>query len=54
MGDPDCYEGKCPICTRARDSNRLPQFVQAIEMLVTFGGCPQGAGQTTEVWCSPK
>ena len=39
---PDDCEKKCPICTKAREGKRLARFVQAIEMLVTFGGCPHG------------
>jgi hypothetical protein len=42
MGDPDYCENKCPICTKARQGNRLARLIQAIEMLVTFGGCPHG------------
>jgi hypothetical protein len=40
--DPEFCEKRCPICTRARKGNRVAQFFQAIEMLVTFGGCPWG------------
>jgi hypothetical protein len=40
--DPDFCESRCPICTRARKGNRVARFLQAIEMLVTFGGCPWG------------
>jgi hypothetical protein len=42
MGDPDYCESKCPICTRARQGNRFAQFLQKIELIVTFGGCPHG------------
>lgn len=38
MGDPDVCENKCPICTKAREGNRLAQLVQAIELLVTLPG----------------
>ena len=42
MGNPDFCEKKCPICTKARQGNRLARFLQEVEMLVTFGGCPHG------------
>ncbi len=42
MGDPDFCEKKCPICTKAREGNRFAKFVQTVELLVTFGGCPHG------------
>ncbi len=40
--DPDFCEHRCPVCTRARKGNRLARFLQAIETVVTFGGCPWG------------
>ena len=42
MFDPDYCEKRCPVCTRARKGNRFARFLQAIEMVVTFGGCPWG------------
>jgi len=54
MGDPDFCEKKCPICTRARQGNRLARFVQAIEMLVTFGGCPHGRARQKEYGVRPN
>ena len=42
MFDPDFCELRCPICTRARNGNRVARMFQAIEMAVTFGGCPFG------------
>ena len=48
MGDPDFCEKKCPICTRAREGNRLARFVQSVEMLVTFGGCPPRPSATAK------
>jgi hypothetical protein len=35
-------ESRCPICTRARAGQRLARVLQAIELLLTFGGCPCG------------
>jgi len=43
--DPDFCEHRCPICTRARKGNRFARFLQAIETLITFGGCI-GGGQS--------
>ena len=54
MGDPDYCETKCPICTRARQGNRLARFVQAIEMLVTFGGCPHGRARQKKYGVKPN
>jgi hypothetical protein len=42
MFSPDFCEKRCPICTRARKGNRIARFLQAIEVVVTFGGCPWG------------
>ena len=53
MGDPDYCEKKCPVCTRARAGNRLARFVQTIELLVTFGGCPHGRA-AAQVWSSAQ
>jgi hypothetical protein len=38
--DPDFCEHRCPVCARARKGNRFAQFLQAIETVITFGGCP--------------
>jgi hypothetical protein len=54
MGDPDFCEKKCPICTRARQGNHLARFVQAIEMLVTFGGCPHGRARQRKYGVRPN
>lgn len=43
--DPDFCELRCPVCTRARKGYRLARLLQAIEMAVTFGGCP---------WCRAR
>ncbi|MCY2955093.1 MAG: hypothetical protein NTU53_24460 [Planctomycetota bacterium] len=40
--DPEFCEKRCPVCTRARQGNRLARLLMAIEMVVTFGGCPWG------------
>lgn len=53
MGDPDYCEKKCPVCTRARAGNRLARFVQTIELLVTFGGCPHGVRGSTSMEFGP-
>ena len=54
MGDPDFCEKKCPICTGARQGNRLARFVQAVEMLVTFGGCPHGRARQRKYDVKPN
>ena len=54
MGDPDFCEKKCPICTRAREGNRLARIVQAVEMLVTFGGCPHGRARQRKYGVRPN
>ena len=54
MGDPDFCEKKCPICTRAREGNRFARFVQAVEMLVTFGGCPHGRARQRKYGVRPN
>ncbi len=44
--DPEFCESRCPICTRARRGHGLARWLQALEMVFTFGGCPWGrAGQ---------
>ena len=54
MADPDDCETKCPICTKARQGNRLARFVQSIEMLVTFGGCPRGRARQRKYGVRPS
>jgi hypothetical protein len=43
--DPDYCEKRCPVCTRARQGNRVAKILQRIEWVVTFGGCP---------WCRAR
>ena len=52
--DPDFCESKCPICTRARKGNRFCQFLQAIELIVTFGGCPWGRARRRKYGVKPN
>jgi hypothetical protein len=51
--DPDFCESRCPICTRAREGNRVARFFQAIEMIVTFGGCPWGRARRRKYGVRP-
>lgn len=51
--DPDFCEHRCPICTRARKGNRLARFLQAIEMIVTWGGCPWGRARQKKYGVKP-
>jgi len=51
--DPDFCESRCPICTRARKGNRLARFLQRIEMMLTFGGCPWGRARQRKYGVRP-
>lgn len=51
--DPDFCEHRCPICTRARRGSRLAKFLQAIELLITFGGCPWGRARQRKYGVRP-
>jgi hypothetical protein len=51
--DPDFCEHRCPVCTRARQGHRLAKFLQAIETLVTFGGCPWGRARQRKYGVRP-
>ena len=53
MFDPDFCEHRCPICTRARNGNKIARFLQAIEMIVTFGGCPFGRARQSKYGVRP-
>ena len=48
MFDPDFCELRCPICTRARNGNRIARMFQAIEMAVTSGDAHRSS-ETEEV-----
>ena len=52
--DPEFCEKRCPICTRARQGNRVARFFQAIEMFVTFGGCPWGRARQKKYGVPPN
>jgi hypothetical protein len=52
--DPDFCEHRCPICTRARKGNRFAQILQAIESIVTFGGCPWGRARQKKYGVKPN
>ncbi len=54
MFDPDFCELRCPICTRARKGNRIAQVLQAVEMAVTFGGCPFGQARQKKYGVRPS
>jgi hypothetical protein len=51
--DPDFCESRCPICTRARKGNRLARFLQRLESLLTFGGCPWGRARQRKYGVKP-
>jgi len=52
--DPDFCERSCPICTRARAGSRVAKFFQAIELVVTFGGCPWGRARRRKYGVPPN
>jgi len=52
--DPDFCERRCPVCTRARRGNRLARFLQSIELLLTFGGCPWGRARERKYGVKPS
>jgi hypothetical protein len=51
--DPDFCENRCPVCTKAREGNRIAQFLQRIESVVTFGGCPWGRARQRKYGVRP-
>lgn len=51
--DPDFCQKRCPICTRAREGNRVAGFLQQIEMAVTGGGCPWGRARQKKYGVRP-
>ena len=51
--DPEYCERRCPICTRARSGNRLARFLQTLELLATFGGCPWGRARKRKYGVPP-
>ncbi len=52
--DPDFCENRCPVCTRARQGNKLAKLLQAIEMALTFGGCPWGRARRQKYGVLPN
>ncbi len=52
--DPDFCESRCPVCTRARQGNRLARFLQTVEMIVTFGRCPWGRARQRKYGVKPN
>lgn len=51
--DPDFCERVCPVCTQARKGSRLARALQAVELLVTFGGCPWGRARQRKYGVKP-
>jgi hypothetical protein len=52
--DPDFCEKRGPICTRARRGSRWAKILQAIEMVITFGGCPWGRARQRKYGVKPN
>jgi hypothetical protein len=53
LTDTDFCESKCPVCTNARKGNKLAQWLQKLEMLVTGGGCPAGRARRRQYGVRP-
>jgi hypothetical protein len=53
MFDPEFCERSCPICTRARQGNRLAQMLQTVELWLTRGGCPWGRARERKYGAAP-
>jgi len=51
--DPDFCEHRCPICARARQGSRWARFLQSVEMVITFGGCPWGRARQRKYGVRP-
>jgi hypothetical protein len=51
--DPEFCESRCPLCTRARQGNRIAKILQSVEMLVTLGGCPWGRARQKKYGVRP-
>ena len=53
LNDPDYCESGCPVCTRARNGNKVAKFIQNIELVLTFGGCPWGKAREKKYGVKP-
>jgi len=53
LDDPAYCEFGCPICTNARNGNRLAQTIQKIARVLTFGGCPWGRARKRKYGVNP-
>jgi hypothetical protein len=53
MFNPDFCEKTCPVCTRARKGSSIARWLQKIEMIVTFGGCPWGRARQRKYGVAP-
>ncbi|MGQ9563648.1 MAG: hypothetical protein ACUVQG_09375 [Thermogutta sp.] len=52
--DPDFCEKRCPICVRARRGVVWARWLQRIELLLTFGGCPWGRARQKHYGVPPN
>ena len=52
--DPDFCEKRCPVCTRARQGNKPAKLLQAIELVLTFGGCHWGRARLRKYGVRPN
>ena len=51
---PEYCERGCPICTRARRGVGWARFLQKIELIFTFGGCPWGRARQKKYGVKPS
>ena len=51
--DPDFCERRCPICTQARQGNRLARALQRVELWLTWGGSPWGRAREKKYGVAP-
>ena len=54
LKDADYCEHGCPVCRAARRGSRLAKIVQAIELAITFGGCPWGRARERKYGVKPN
>ncbi len=54
MFSAEFCERICPVCTRARAGHRFARLLHAVEMRLTFGGCPWGRARQREYGVRPE
>lgn len=51
---PEFCERWCPVCTRARRGVAWAVWLQRLEMVLTFGGCPWGRARKRKYGVPPN